>query len=189
MRTTPYRCELLILGLLLWVFGTPVMADGLDPLAVDFGTIPALWNVSMSPDGEKVSLLQMHSEDLPILTVFDINAGKSNLALASTPDEFSITWCAWANNARLLCGFQAVAGAWDAYAVTRLVAVNADGSEMKVLLQQKLKKQFSQFQDRIVDWLVDDPHYVLVVVPESNGSSVQRLDIYSGRTSKLTRAR
>jgi dipeptidyl aminopeptidase/acylaminoacyl peptidase len=136
----------------------------------------------MSPDGTKVSFLQMHPEDLPILRIFDLTTGKANLALASTKDGFDIQWCDWANNERLLCGFAAVARGWDVYGVTRLVAVNADGSAMKVLLQRKLKDQFAQFQDRVVDWLVDDPKRVLVVMPNNKGATLNPLDIYSGGT-------
>jgi len=153
-----------------------------DPLAVAFGTMPGLWDVRLSPDGTKVSFLQMHPEDLPILRVFDITTGKVNLALASTKDGFDIRWCSWANNERLLCGFEAVAGGWDAYGVTRLVAVNADGSSMKVLLQRRLRDQFAQFQDQVVDWLVDDPRRVLVAMPNNKGATLNPIDIYSGGT-------
>jgi dipeptidyl aminopeptidase/acylaminoacyl peptidase len=153
-----------------------------DPLAVAFGTMPGLWGVRMSPDGSKVSFLQMHSEDLPILVILDLTSGKANLAMASTQDGFDLRWCNWANNERLLCGFIAITGGWDTYSVTRLVAVNADGSEMKVLLQRKLRDEFAQFQDRVVDWLVDDPKRVLVVMPNNKGATLNPLDIYSGRT-------
>jgi len=149
-----------------------------DPLAVAFGTLPELWNVHMSPDGAKVSFLQMHSEDLPILVVLDLEHGKANLALASTPDGFDIQWCDWANNERLLCGFAAITGGWTLYGVTRLVAVNADGSDMRVLLQHKLGTE--QFQDHVTDWLVDDPRRVLVEHSVDKGVVLRPLDIYSG---------
>jgi hypothetical protein len=81
--------------------------------------------------------------------------------------------------------------------VTRLVAVNADGSEMQVLLQRQVEGNYSQFLDAIVDWLVDDPRRVLVELPNmmpgsvdvyrrahasSRGFSVRPVDIYSGDT-------
>ncbi len=153
-----------------------------DPLAVSFGTMPALENVRMSPDGSKVSLLKMHPDGLPILMVLDLEKGSANLALASTPDGFDIQWCGWANNERLLCGFMAITGGWTLYAVTRLVAVNADGSEMRVLLQHKKSRQFDQFQDGIVDWLVDDPRRVLVLEGVDKGVVLKSLDIYTGAT-------
>jgi len=166
--------------------------------------MPALWNVRMSPDGTKVSFLQMHPDDLPILRVLDLTSGKANLALASTRDGFDLQWCDWANNERLLCSFYGVSGVWGLstasgeYLITRLVAINADGSEMKVLLQRQAEGHYSQFLDDVVDWLVDDPKHVLATLPNimpgsivdehrrsqsaMKGFSVRRVDIYTGDT-------
>jgi len=168
-----------------------------DPLAVAFGTMPGLWGVRMSPNGAKVSFLQMHPENLSVLTVFDLSTGEANLALASTRDGFNLQWCDWANNERLLCSFFGISKAWNSFVVTRLVAVNADGSKMKVLLQKQVEGNYSQFLDGVVDWLVDDPRRVLVEIPNmmpgsidvfrpahasSRGFSVRPVDIYSGDT-------
>jgi dipeptidyl aminopeptidase/acylaminoacyl peptidase len=159
--------------------------------------MPGLWGVRMSPNGAKVSFLQMHPENLTVLTVFDLSTGEANLALASTSDGFNLQWCDWANNERLLCSFFGISKAWNSFVVTRLVAVNADGSKMKVLLQKQVEGNYSQFLDGVVDWLVDDPRRVLVEIPNmmpgsidvfrpahasSRGFSVRPVDIYSGDT-------
>jgi dipeptidyl aminopeptidase/acylaminoacyl peptidase len=151
----------------------------------------------MSPDGSKVSFLQMHPEDLSVLTVLDLTTGAANLALASTRDGFNLQWCDWANDERLLCSFFGISRAAGLFVVTRLVSVNADGSEMKVLLQRQAEGNYSQFLDGIVDLLVDDPRRVLVEIPNqmpgsvdvyrkahasSRGFSVRPVDIYSGDT-------
>jgi dipeptidyl aminopeptidase/acylaminoacyl peptidase len=169
-----------------------------DPLAVAFGTMPGLWDVRISPDGTKVSFLQMHPEDLSVLRILDLTTGEANLALASTRDGFNLHWCSWANDERLLCSFTGISRAVGLmFFVTRLVAVNADGSEMKVLLQHRVEGNYSQFLDGVVDWLVDDPRRVLVEMPNfmpgsidvyrkahasSRGFSVRSVDIYSGET-------
>jgi len=151
----------------------------------------------MSPDGTKVSFLQMHPEDLLVLRIFDLTTGEANLALASTRDGFNLQWCDWANNERLLCSFYGISKAAGSFFVTRLVAINADGSKMKVLLQSQVEGNYSQFLDGIVDWLADDPRRVLVETPNmmpgsidvyrqahasSRGFSVRPVDIYSGDT-------
>jgi dipeptidyl aminopeptidase/acylaminoacyl peptidase len=176
-----YRWPLALL-LCLCCSAAPLWADARDPVAVAFGTLPALWGVSLSPDGSKLSFVQMHPQDLPIAAVLDTRTGRSNLAIASVEDEFDIKQCDWANDDRLLCGFYGVVrDAHVLYAVTRLVAVDADGGDMRVLLQRQLRDEFTQFQDRIVDWLPDDPKHVLVQMPTSRGSGVNRLDVYSGK--------
>jgi len=157
-----------------------------DPLAVEFGTMPALWNVRISPDGSKASLLQMHSDDFPILTIMDLTTGKANLALASTKDGFDIQWCRWANTERLLCSYSAIAGGWRLYGITRLVAVNADGTGMRVLLEHKRQMERAQFHDNITDLLPDDPKRVLMTMPTDKGVVLKALDIYSGGTEGPT---
>lgn len=144
--------------------------------------MPALWDVGISPDGSKASLLQMHPEDLPILTILDLTTGKANLALASTEDGFEIQWCRWANSERLLCSYYAITGGWQLYGVTRLVAVNADGSGMRVLFEHKQQMQSKQFHDKITDFLPDDPKRVLMTMPTERGVVLKPLDIYSGGT-------
>jgi len=144
----------------------------------------------MSPSGSKLSFLRMHTEDLPIAVVLDVHTGKMNLAVASVEDEFDVEWCDWANDERLLCGFTGIVrDRHYLYPVTRLVAVDADGSDMKVLLQRRLRDEWTQFQDRIVDWLVEDPEHVLIQMPSSRGSGVSRLDVYTGGTNSVVRAR
>jgi len=172
----------LISGALLCVFAVASRAASPDPLATAFGTMPALWGVRMSPDGAKVSVLKMHPADFPILMILDLEKGSANLALASTPDGFDIQWCDWANNERLLCGFMAITGGWTLYAVTRLVAVDADGSDMRVLLQHKESRRYDQFQDDIADWLADDPRRVLIPEGVDKGVVLKPLDIYTGGT-------
>ncbi len=56
-------------------------------------------------------------------------------------------------------------------------------------MQRKLANEFTQFPDRIVDWLPDDRKHVLVQMPSKNGSGVSRINIYSGRSKPVTRAK
>jgi len=183
---------------LLCAFSVTANAAPRDPLAVAFGTMPALWGVRMSPNGAKVSFLQMHPEELPIAGVLDLATGKVSPVLASTRDGFDLQWCDWANDERLLCSFSALSREFGAaFMVTRLVAVNADGSDMKVLVQRQAEGSYSQFLDGVVDWLVDDSKHVLVEIPNwmpgsidvfrparasAKGFSVRPVDIYSGDT-------
>jgi dipeptidyl aminopeptidase/acylaminoacyl peptidase len=165
-------------------------ADSRDPLAVAFGTMPALWGVQISPDGGKIVFLKMHADDIPIAVVFDLARGKSRVVLASEKDRFELSWCEWANEERLLCGYYAIhRDAHDRYSVTRLVAVDADGTDVKVLMQNRLEQSFTQYQDQIVDWLPDDPKHVLIEKPDRGGSGVSKLDVYSGKLRTAERVR
>ena len=156
-------------------------------LATAFGKFPQMWGARLSPDGSRVSFLHMYEDDFPVLLVFTAGAD-SRLVLASKPDVFDINWCRWANNERLLCGFYGIAKVYGYYLPeTRLVAVNADGTKKKVLLQKQLQKTLAQFQDDVIDWMPDDPANVLIEVPNAKGTGVARLNIYSGRVATVAR--
>lgn len=151
-----------------------------DPLAVAFGKIPETWGARLSPDGKRVSFLHMIDADIPVLFTTDEQMNPRPV-LASREGKFDIAWCNWVNDTRLLCGFTGIDRVGSIlYGTTRLVAVNADGSQQKVLLQRRLEDEFAQFQDRIVDWLPDDPENVLIMVPETGGNGVGRLNVYTG---------
>lgn len=78
-------------------------------------------------------------------------------------DGYDIRWCGWANEERLLCSLRFIEpfrGTMSAR--SRLAAVNADGSEPVLLLQEDRALRATQYQDNIVDWLPDDPEHVLL---------------------------
>jgi dipeptidyl aminopeptidase/acylaminoacyl peptidase len=151
------------------------------PLAQAFGSAPAMWGAKLSPDGSKVSFIRMHEQGATVAVVLDMVTGKARVILGGDRDRFDITWCDWVNSERLLCGLRGVVlDPPSAYALTRLVAVNHDSSNMKVLMDYRLRDTFAQFQDRVVDWLPDDDRHVLVQVPSEDGTGVSRLDVYAG---------
>ena len=160
-----------------------------DPLAIAFGKIPYIYGARLSPDGSKISFIHMVEAGVPVAFVMPVD-GDPTPVVASTPGKFDIYWCDWANNERLLCGFYGIDSRLGVLlSVTRLVAVNIDGSDQRVLLQNKLKNQRTQFQDDIVDFLPDDPQHVLVGVPSDRGAGVSRLNIYNGQTKIEERIR
>jgi len=102
-------------------------------------------------------------------------------------DGFHPQWCHWGNNERILCSF------WGrerdkyrakVYAVTRLVAVNKDGSQQKQMLQDPIdvnRNGTSQFADDVIDWTPEDPRTVLIQKYNRYAPMrVLKLDIYTG---------
>ena len=155
-----------------------------------FGTKPTVWDVSLSPNGQKLSFLSQHPSDMPIAMVFNLATGERNLVLASDKGEMELTWCGWANDTRLLCGYYGIVRIrFDDYGATRLVAVNEDGSNKKVLVQNRLREEWAFYQDQIVDWLPDDPERILMAVRKGDGQGVSSVNIYSNEMKSVERAR
>jgi hypothetical protein len=79
-------------------------------------------------------------------------------------DGFEPSWCRWANDERIVCSFRGRER--DKYhqkvfPVTRLVAVNSDGSQQKKLLQNPFAPS-GQINDQIIDWTPEEPRSVLI---------------------------
>src|SRR5277367_4436464 len=106
------------------------------PSIEDFASRPRVEEASISPDGRYLAVIQTQ-DGKGIAVVSDRQAGpdQTRRPVLSEPDHFHFTWCRWATNTRLLCGFMGMAKDTLVYAVTRLVAVDADGKNMQVLLQ------------------------------------------------------
>lgn len=189
-----------MLWLLIGSFARPALADKetpleSTPLAHAFAAAPNLNDLRLSPDGKRISFLQAHPQGMTVARALDTSTGKVTLLMAGKPNEFDIAWCDWANDERLVCSLRGlVRYGLFYYPATRIVAVNADGTQMKVLHVHKPTSanlvwppDLAQFQDNIVDWLVKDDRHVLVQVPSTDASALARLDIYSGELSYQTR--
>lgn len=175
-------------------------ADDHADLAAQFGTLPNMRGLALSPDGSHISMLRMlDRDDIAAAFVLSMDGGFAPV-LAGRKDRFEISWCDWANADRLLCGASGIGRSGGAqYVETRLIAVDRDGSHRKVMLQDALQRaassslvgtaRIAQFQDDVVDWLPDDPRHVLVELPDiDGGTGVVRLNIDSGQTSTENRA-
>ncbi|HEU4617655.1 MAG TPA: alpha/beta fold hydrolase, partial [Gammaproteobacteria bacterium] len=134
-----------------------------EPLAEAFGSAPLVRGLRLSPDGSRISFVQMHPDGYPLVNVFDTRSGKITTAMAGVRDGYDISWCDWANEERLLCSLRFIEPTRGVlFPHARLAAVNADGSKPLLLLQQDRTLRTTQYQDNIIDWLRDDPEHVLL---------------------------
>jgi dipeptidyl aminopeptidase/acylaminoacyl peptidase len=101
-----------------------------------FARMPQIRNVSISPDGRHVAFISSLG-DVSVLMTFDRSGAGSEFrqVAASEPGKFDLNWCRWANNQRLLCSLEGnIRGRKYAEPpYSRLIGVNADGKDLKVL--------------------------------------------------------
>lgn len=169
--------------------GGAVAEMDIDTAASHFGQLQAVWGMRLSPDGQSVSLLRLHPEGFPIAMVIDLRTGKGGLILASdVAKSMDLDGCAWATDERLLCsyyGIQPYLG--DYYTATRLVAVNVDGSNQRVLAQRQQRGEQASHQAAVTDWLPDDPQHILMPVVKDYGQGVSRIDIEKNKTKTVVK--
>ena len=170
-------------------------AAALIPLEV-FATGAEVEAPSISPDGAYLAFIATTAKGGRLLVVRDLKSGKVQPVLLLTSGLYRGTHCDFKNTERLLCHFHGTEHHFGArpYPASRLVAVNRDGSRVKVLFQSRFmgdtETEGPQFQDRIVHFLPDDPTHVLIEMTEGEDvfPGVYRLDVDSGTTRVVVSA-
>ena len=157
-------------------YGVSARADTapLPPISA-FAARDLVEGVSVSPSGRLVALVQsVKGRGLVVVHDRDSDRTHDHVVLGE-PEDFRIRWCGWANDRRLLCSYHGTAeyrGSY--YPATRLVGVDADGKNMKVLIQNSDMAQ-GQFQDRVLLWHSGIPDTVLVEADEGIGADARGL--------------
>lgn len=152
----------------------------------DFGA------VSLSPDGKRIAYTG-RAGDKRALMVLDLEQRSIKPILAAEVDDFQITWCAFKSAQRILCGLRGVEFfAAAPVQVTRLISINADGTGLKTLIQNGASGT-SRYQDRVIDWLHDDPTHVLLQLrPRDSFSDVPEVwsvDVVTGSLAQKVKQR
>jgi dipeptidyl aminopeptidase/acylaminoacyl peptidase len=184
----PRALALLLGAAIILVSGTPAAfaAASLIPLE-EFAAYPQMQSPHVSPDGNLLVYLGSVS-GVPAVVVRDLRTGAERPILHISGGGYDVSRCEFKNDERLLCHLEGVAygSSGEPFPASRLVALNADGSELRVLFADGVGEGASavglQFQDRIVHWLPDDPRHVLIELTEQGTvfPSVYQLDVYSG---------
>ena len=163
------------------------LAAGAAPPTLDaFFQGAQIRSVSISPDGKLLAMIAT-ADGRDFVAVKDRTSTTPATPVLSPNqrDGFQPSWCRWANNERIVCSF--LGRERDKYLqkvfpVTRLVAVNKDGTQQKQLLQNPFAPS-GQLNDRIIDWTPEKPRSVLIEKFHPRvGLRVLELDIYNGES-------
>ena len=121
------------------VFSLCPLAFGEAPKAFDaaaaFGARPSVTDLQLSPDGLTVSYITPTQGQGSAVNTLSLAAGaKPRTALIASGDPERIEWCRWVSNERLACMVYAIIkDPVGLLGYTRLVAVNAGGSNLRLL--------------------------------------------------------
>lgn len=139
--------------------------DGAPDLARAFGSREAVEQVSLSPDGTKIAVVQPAGGQASVVMVTDLTTeGSTPVAVARTdgkPERMS--GCRWVSNTRLMCTIYGIVrvGGDIAYS-TRIAAVDANGGRIKAIpVPQGQSVVLSG--GSVIDWAPGDEGSVLMV--------------------------
>jgi hypothetical protein len=137
---------------------------------------------TLSMDGKRIAYTG-RAGGKRALMVLDLEKRTNKAILAAEEDSFDIRWCQFKSDTRILCGLTGTVDEGKPYNMTRLIAINADGSKFKLLIQRAGNKD-AQFQADITDMRLSDPKHVYVELsPEGSNSpfpNVYELDVEGG---------
>lgn len=177
-------------------------------LAERFGALESVQQVSLSPDGNRISYLSHSRTGAQLLYIAELTGGASPRPILqqSREGEETLHWCDWATDTRLVCMITVdrnEAGLWITY--SRLIALNSDGGELKMLSNDGNSRSLGSvyYGGQVIDWdLPGRPGKVLMTryfVPEASigtnirrddqGLGVEEVDILSLSRRTVERAR
>ncbi len=185
----------IILFLSLCVCSTLSMANN-DQLATDFfSRLPAYQKPQLSPKGTKIAFVSnLYDQELSILTSVDLKTGETLYLLKTDNEKVKLNWFEWANETTLVVSGRFASARHRTDTVeTRLVAIDAikDRSEARLLLKPRNGKNFSQFQDNVIDFLPDDPDHIMVAVDfdVQNMPSVYKINVNNSAQSRVEKGK
>lgn len=161
------------------------------PPVESFARLPHMRDVTISPDGRSIAFISSAGDE-SVLVTFDRASPKSARTLfRSENGKYDIAWCNWANDKRVLCGLSGVtAEGGHIRPFTRLMGIDSDGGNMK-MLTQRWKSESVQYQDGVIDWMSASQDTVLVELDEDQDGfpSVYELNINTGASTVHTHER
>lgn len=171
-------CFALVMG-----WECPPYAFAADPVPVEsFARLPRVGSVTFSPSGNYLAVLRSEDGQTRLVTQ-SASGADAHVVVTSDNSDYFIKWFEWVNDERLLVSirFASTRNRVET-AETRLVSVNRDGTGAN---QELMRSVYSQFQDRVVAFLPDDPKHVLIALDATipNSPNVYRLNVESGARS------
>lgn len=198
--------SLLVPGLLAALAGAiPGVSLADNPLddAAAFGAREAITSAALSADGKKLVYVGAGTEASTIAVVVDLETGNAAQVTRGDGNPINITGCNWTATDRIVCRLYGIERPQGVLlGITRVVAMNADGSKQVFLGTKDSIDQIGkrQHDGRVVDWLNGVDGFVLMerdYVPEKatgrltartqEGLGVDRIDTLTGKATSVER--
>lgn len=188
--------NLAALGLPLYL-AAPAAAQSIQ--AKQFGAREMIRDVSVSPDGQRVAMVVATGTRGTGLVVSSPDGQLKTILNEPGDPLIRLTHCAWSTSTRLVCTLFGIVDPQDPVGISRMLAINADGSNMKELsARQRIGQLYERYYGGdILDWLPDDNgsnvlmlrHFVpeqstgMLTAQTREGLGIERVDTVSLKRS------
>ncbi len=145
------------------------LADGANfDAAAAFGARQSVINLSLSPDGQNLAWIGPTAGQGAVVYTLSLATkdAKPKAALSAAGSPERLESCGWVSNERLVCQVYILAMdvQFGPVPFTRVVAVNADGSDPKTLSKEQTQSTHGllTYGGEVIDWLPDTEASVLM---------------------------
>ncbi|MEO7205942.1 MAG: S9 family peptidase [Steroidobacteraceae bacterium] len=136
-----------------------------------FGARPSVESVSLSPDGMSVAFVAPTTGQGSVLFVQSLAKGaplSNKPVLGATGKPERLGGCDWVSNQRLVCVIYGVVASnlmLEPVQVSRLIAINTDGTKMQLLSAKtnSFTRGVAFGDGKVIDWLPDEDGVVLMI--------------------------
>jgi len=121
--------------------------------------------MALSPDGSRVAYITPLSGQGTAVEVLPLaKDARPKVAVSANGNPERLRQCSWVSNDRLVCELFWIGPAPDLLPFTRLLAVNTDGSNVKILTKERnfWTHGLALGGEEIIDWLPDEDGAVLM---------------------------
>ncbi|VAV98204.1 hypothetical protein MNBD_ALPHA01-801 [hydrothermal vent metagenome] len=181
-----FRCFFLFLVIYPFGFLPAFGADRkLSISAEAFGQLENFKSIKLSPDGNRMASLRNYRGKITLITQSMDPAEKGQWYVISV-DEGEYKWFKWLTNDRLAVSVRFPdSDPGIQYSTTRLYAIDWNKQNPKNLV--KSRRARSQFQDRLVSRLPDDPDHILLALDDKrqNYPYVYKINIHTAKRKRV----
>ncbi|MEM6583065.1 MAG: prolyl oligopeptidase family serine peptidase [Pseudomonadota bacterium] len=154
-----------------------------------FASLPAIEGIELSPSGEHLAMI-VNRDGASYVAIQDLESKQITPIAKTLNDKYLLNWVQWANEQQLLTSVFFPDIRWRAQTgETRLLVFGPEDESPRLLVSPRgtfLKKEHnSQFQDRVVSLLPDDPQHILLALDLEKVArpAVYRVNLETGARS------
>ncbi len=137
------------------MLGVSAQVHAESDMARRFGARPVIVQMSLSPDGTHAAMIRATEGQGGDLMIADlVQGGHAQTILHSGGKPDRLRSCAWASDTRLTCNVMIISPGLDHPIFTRMVSLNRDGSDLKMLTNEQHGELLglAQHGGNIIDW-------------------------------------
>ena len=153
-----------------------------------FGELPMSFDADIAPDGKHIAII-VNIEGTYYAATRLTTDPKSKMEVISLGDDLRPRYIKWVNNERFVVAVETSKTHRNTpYTMTHLYTKSLGKDDGRLVLKPDF---FRQFNDRVVDWLEDDPDHILMAFSKAEFypyPDIHKVAVATGRSKRLKRA-